>query len=279
MGNAQNITFSLAHNLINARMWHETQPLPDGNFILFGGYNGDEVNPVSYQSSEIYNYKNKTIQIGPSMNIPRYDFNSLVLHDGNIMALGGNNSSNQGILSCEIFDLLSNSWILVSSMQERHVGGKAIKLRDGRVLLVGGSTVTSEIYNSYTKLWSKVGPMNSIHGGGMTLTLLDGGQVLATGGETNPTSLELFDPSTNLWSKLPFTSIYKHQNHLAINLGGGGVLLAGSSYPDVVDQLGTEIVNPENSATIIKTGNLLGDVSFGRTVLLQNGAAFTYGIG
>lgn len=59
-----------------------------------------------------------------------------------------------------------------------------------------------------------------------TATLLDDGRVLVAGGESSPSSAELYDPVTDMWSSAgPLTA--GRYDHTATLLAGGQVLVAG----------------------------------------------------
>ncbi|MGH9282089.1 MAG: Kelch repeat-containing protein, partial [Acidimicrobiales bacterium] len=113
----------------------------------------------------------------------------------------------------------------------------ATRLRDGRVLVLGGlapgdytkaALTTAEIYEPAAGRWTSVAPMPSprqYH----RATLLADGRVLATGGYLEgklPTAVEIFDPATGAWSPtspMPFGRMA----HTATLLPDGKVLVAG----------------------------------------------------
>jgi N-acetylneuraminic acid mutarotase len=76
--------------------------------------------------------------------------------------------------------------------------GAALTLRDGRVLVLGGTTkagdtASAELYDPTTNRWSEAQPMLHAHGAGLTATLLRDGRVLVLGGGRTA-GAELFDP-------------------------------------------------------------------------------------
>jgi hypothetical protein len=76
--------------------------------------------------------------------------------------------------------------------------GAALTLRDGRVLVLGGTTkagptAAAELYDPTTNRWSEAQPMLHAHGPGLTATLLRDGRVLVLGGGRTA-GAELFDP-------------------------------------------------------------------------------------
>jgi hypothetical protein len=96
------------------------------------------------------------------------------------------------------------AWIPTGTMVTPR-GGKAVRLLDGRVLVVGGSNdaghnlTSAELYDPATGTWSATGtltaPGKKVGFGVDTATLLSDGRVLITGDST-----ELYDPATGTWT-------------------------------------------------------------------------------
>ena len=116
-------------------------------------------------------------------------------------------------------------WAIVPSMNTpRYIPG-AIRLLNGKVLIVGGLLANSsntpiasaELYDLSTNSWSSAGSM-SIPRYGQSAILLDDGKVLVWGGQTFGGAFvdtsEIYDPDTNTWALAGGTK-----------LSGGGVLL------------------------------------------------------
>ncbi|MFN8537956.1 MAG: kelch repeat-containing protein [Thermomicrobiales bacterium] len=95
-------------------------------------------------------------------------------------------------------------------------GFTATVLRDGRVLVLGGTTApgspgNAEMYDPVQRRWQAVSPM-SLGRSGHHAFLLPDGRVLALGGQVQssrtPMAVEVYDPGTDRWQ-------------LLANLGGG----------------------------------------------------------
>lgn len=278
IGYAQSISYSNGPSLSTARMEHQMQPLLDGRLLIMGGNNGVVSNYVYINSCEIYNSETNVSEAAPAMKDRRSNFMSEVLNNGNIIAIGGDYGQMFGRLSCEIFDNVTQQWSYTDSLTESHTGGKAIKLNDGRILVVGGYVAKSEVYDSFTKKWSLVGDMNVNHGRGMTLTLLTNGTVVAIGGDQAPTTIEIFSPTTNSWIILQNTTYYNHYGHGALLLPNGKVLIAGSGYSGSSDQTTSELYDP--TTNLITTGGYLSTNAFyNQLILLDNGRVLTLAMG
>src|SRR5215472_2320863 len=99
------------------------------------------------------------------------------------------------------------TWTRLTSLATGRIDQTATVLRDGRVLVVGGSTeaesnqlASVEIFDPKTNKWSAAAPMaypRARH----TATLLADGRVLAVGGlGPGRGNAEIYDPTANSWS-------------------------------------------------------------------------------
>lgn len=158
----------------------------------------------------------------------------------------------------------------------------ATRLRDGRVLIVGGEDskydmlASVEIYDPATETTTAAAPLpepRSHH----TATLLPNGQVLVVGGGQGSTislpsgdavlgSAVLYDPEANAWRPTG-DLIGKRAGHRAVALADGRVLVVGGGdrvgYPctarpgcTVAESIGTAEIYDPASGTFSKTGDL-----------------------
>jgi hypothetical protein len=102
-------------------------------------------------------------------------------------------------------------WIPVGSMGTPRTYHDAVRLLDGRVLVVGGSggefdAPTAELYDPVSGTWSATGNMLNPRAGFAPVLLLDGrvlvGDVAEEGSNGQPDvyGSELYDPATGIWS-------------------------------------------------------------------------------
>ena len=93
------------------------------------------------------------------------------------------------------------TWIQTGSMTTP-LDGPAVRLLDGRVLVVGGGDsgndpTSAELYDPATGTWTATGKMVKVaDAGGLNATLLSDGKVLVTG----PNSAQLYDPAGGTWT-------------------------------------------------------------------------------
>ncbi|MFN8513509.1 MAG: kelch repeat-containing protein [Chloroflexia bacterium] len=148
-------------------------------------------------------------------------FGGLVrLHDGRVMALGGMQQLAPDYFAASnvvgIYDPASDQWEFGPLLRDARDGFTATVLRDGRVLVLGGTTApgspgNAEMYDPVQRRWQAVSPM-SLGRSGHHAFLLPDGRVLALGGQVQssrtPMAVEVYDPGTDRWQ-------------LLANLGGG----------------------------------------------------------
>ena len=143
-------------------------------------------------------------------------------------------------------------------------GGPATLLADGRVLVVGGGSSSSELYDPGTGKFSPSGSMSTSRGSETATRLLDG-RVLIVGGQdgTDPfASAELYDPKTGTFSPTGSMAVGR-QGHTATLLTDGRVLIAGGYHSGMgavvpADALASElgIARPSSWPDPVHLGNL-----------------------
>ena len=124
---------------------------------------------------------------------------AVVLHDGRVLALGGNAGG------ADIFEPEHSIWSAAHAPLHDRNGQAIALLRDGRVLIAGGSYddgvdhSSAEIYDPATDRWSWTHPMNRKRSMFDAVTL-DDGRVLVVGGEPGRhVSAEVYDPRSSRW--------------------------------------------------------------------------------
>ena len=183
--------------------------LPDGSTDLFG----------FSTSAEIFDPPTNSWSLVGSMHVARGGMALLPLPHGMALAAGGCAFANQGIIaggaltSSEVFDPTTGAWTMTTPLPEPRCDASGLLLRDGRVLLTGGSvssflggSVTNAfIYDEPKHSWTAAG--STVPGGSAPILLPDGlvfvaaeqaGQMVG-----NVTSLvvggQVFDPGVGDW--------------------------------------------------------------------------------
>ena len=193
------------------------------------------------------------------------------LHDGRILAIGGHEYVNYGgylyILQqpadAELYDPATGEWSLVNGeMSTRRSHARAVVVKDGRVLVVGGFLLTGggwypyqdvplsavDIFDPATNSWAPAASMSNWHSAYRTnpfqVFLLGDGRVVAWDyaqwGSQFP---EIYNPATNSWDWF-----WGAVNGTPVALPDGRLMLivAGSDYGGA--QTATRIFDPVANA-------------------------------
>jgi hypothetical protein len=132
-----------------------------------------------------------------------------------------------------------NTWAMTTPMPTARDRAAAVRLRDGRVLVVAGSDPQAtpsdlsvvELFDPATSTWTSAGAIGAV-ASGFGLTLLTDGRVLRTGGFTGAVAplatAELFDPTTGSWTSTA-AMVTARFGHSAVLLTDGRLLVAGGT--------------------------------------------------
>jgi len=204
------------------------------------------------------------------------------LDDGTLLAAGGmiSTSGYQGLKSAERYDPKSNKWTAAGEMSQAHFRHRAVRLKDGRVLVIGGCGtswdnscmigVGADLYDPKTNSWSKANAMlvsRLLHA---ATRLLDG-RVLVLGGHDNlgvHTSLEIYDPQAGTWGSPAATLSTARLSATATTLPNGKVAIIGGS-DDTKALASIEVFDPATGA-ITKVAATLKQARFSHTATLLN---------
>ena len=235
--------FSINTSMAVARKEHSATLLANNKILIVGGR--DESGPLA--SAELFDRPTST----GGTYIPRFTLISCNLHTararhsacalqdrigphaGEVLVCGGIDQSGVVLSTAELYDPVIGCFVPSGSMttpRERHT---ATLLKDGRVLIVGGTKpegilASAELYEPATCTFQPIKSMSmprEFH----TATLLNDGRVIVIGGrgpEGPLNSAEIFDPVTNTFS--PGGSMTTaREGHTATLLEDDTVLVAG----------------------------------------------------
>ena len=161
------------------------------------------------------------------------------LLDGRVLATGGYDNAGIALAQAEIFSAVTGTWSLAASNVVARADHAATRLRDARILVVGGApslsscspNATAEIYDPTTNRWSLTGDLPIDGGTGMIAVLLRDGRVLAAGGNRCgriSSTAAVFSPSTNTWSTTAGRDVPR-AFHSAVLLADARVLADGGN--------------------------------------------------
>jgi hypothetical protein len=225
----------------------------NGRVVVLGGFNPQTGEPLG--QTVVFDPASSRWTDAAAIPEPRSDDVAVPLADGTLLVAagqGGNGVLHQLYRSTWIFDPSRNRWNRVGDLHTGRISPSAVRLTDGRVLLVGGSVVredlatavagqnpfqpvaTTELYDPSAKTWSTAGDL-SLTRGGLALAALPDGAALGVGGCFYPqnqagvtalSAAELFNPGTARWT-LTRSPPEGRCSPSAVGLADGRVLVIG----------------------------------------------------
>lgn len=247
-------TWTPTGELRSARRAHTLTKLADGRVLAVGGMPGRLGLPFRFlDSAEVYDpAKRRWSSTGP-LKEARSLHSATLLDDGRVLVAGGMGYPRPGVMrtlrSAELFDPETETWTGARPMTEARLGHPAVKLPDGRVLMVGGDTTIDvyrrigqafcELYDPVAENWAPTGSMRVPRRGHQAVLLADGA-VFTVGGNGpqlrtergyvafSQWRTEHYNPATGAWTtggNLPAGRTFHH----AVPLASGKVLLVGGT--------------------------------------------------
>ena len=180
-------TWTETGRLLTPRAFHTATLLLDGTVLAAGG-GVDSSRTNNYSSAELYHPASGLWKPTGELTRKRSHFTATLLPDGRVLAAGGVNASevDDATSTAELYDPATGRWISTKSMVTGRYGHSATLLRNGSVLVAGGSSglqdlSSTEIYSPASDVWTASFPMleaRLLH----TATSLGDGAVLIAGG-------------------------------------------------------------------------------------------------
>jgi hypothetical protein len=206
--------------------------LRDGRVLICGGtVNGDVGGVLS--STEIYDPGSHSFTATGSMTAAREGATATLLDDGRVLVAGGvqNIGFRSELASAEIYDPARGTFTPTAPMHTPREGHTATLLRDGRVLIAGGSDngvhtlASAEIYDPSSGAWTRTGDMTQPREAQVAVRLNSGKVLIAGGGRGDLPggyiayqTAEIYDPAAGAFTAL------RAQMHLD-RVGAGAMLL------------------------------------------------------
>ena len=162
---------------------------------------------------------------------------AVALPDGRALLAGGSSPNAVGEYipgaGAELYDPSTNAWTATAPMSTPRALASATVLRDGRVLVAGGTTkygewetATAELYDPATGTWAPAADMNEARMGHYAVALADGRVMVMGGGRYKHNTAEIYDPAANRWT--PTTPMPQPRGGAAVvRMSDGRVLVAG----------------------------------------------------
>jgi hypothetical protein len=229
--------FRPAGSLVEARSGHTVTPLPDGRVLFVGGVGRGW---TFLPSAELYDPATGRSESVGSMSVPRESHTATLLADGRVLIIGGHSGRRQNMevyASAEAFSPETRRFEPAGSLVTARHKHDAIRLADGRVLVIGGADRTDRVHYATTEIY---GPRSASFERGPSMAnrrykiagtsvLLPSGDVLVTSGAP---SAELLDLRTGAFREIPgrFPNAYRFA--ATAPLSGGDVLIVGGYSDD-----------------------------------------------
>ena len=225
--------FTPAGRLGSARADHIAVLLTTGQVLVAGGL-GEGWTYLS--TAELYDPTDGTFTATASMTVPRESHTAVRLEDGRVLVAGGHEGPRRHLrlhASAEVYDPATRTFGRVGDMVVRRHKHDAVLLRDGRVLVTGGSDerdgdgayVSTEFFDPGTATFV-AGPSmvhaRYKHQGSMVR--LPTGDVLVAGGAAN---VEVYDAKRNTFTAIPGDPRMPGLFSAVAQLGSGVVLITG----------------------------------------------------
>jgi hypothetical protein len=144
-------TWSVSSNTMietQSRFWHTATPLTSTQVLVTGGYGID--------STEVFDSDKNRWILPAKMTIDRRGHQATLLRNGKVLVTGGvkwqDKHPSVWLSTAEIYDPIENKWSQTDAMLSVRSNHTATLLKDGRVLVTGGSVAnaqylaTAEIY-------------------------------------------------------------------------------------------------------------------------------------
>ena len=204
-----------AGSMLQSREFHTAVALRDGRVLVIGGQGDDR---PYLATAELWDPSSDTF--GPAGALPeaRFDYTVTVLTDGRVLVVGGHDPDAEPpgddvgyvpLATAQIWDPATASFDWAGTLAEARLAHTATLLADGRVLVVGGGDgvwdpiASAEVWVPRTGSFEPAGTLAEARLA-HTATLLPDGLVLVAGGnETDPETVELWDPATRSFAEVP----------------------------------------------------------------------------
>lgn len=227
-------TFTLTKGMVTARSGHVATLLNNGRVLLAGGVGAGW---TFLADAELFDPNTNTFIETGGMTTARESHTATLLKDGSVLITGGHKGRRAAItiyLSIEIYDPSRGTFEAAGNLTIKRHKHDATLLRDGRVLIIGGSDERdgdgayrhAEIFDPATGTVTALKHYMNIARYKLqgTAILLKDGKVLISGGANRA---EVFDPTTESFSFVNGDMGTKRLFATATLLTNGHVLITG----------------------------------------------------
>jgi WD40 repeat protein len=217
------LRFAPVGPLVTPRSMAGVAALPDGRVLVAGGYPsglGVYGTADAMSSAELFDPKTLTFSPTGSMSTSRSMLSMAVLPDGRVFVSPG-----ESRMTVETYDPSTGTFSAAGTMSS-YGYGDAIALPDGRVVVLGGMSLSNR---GFAAVWDPASltfsPQRNPPGQVRSATLLDDGRILLLGDRSLGSRSSVYDPTTGETTSIrPFTKAWWPK---ATRLSDGRVLIVG----------------------------------------------------
>jgi hypothetical protein len=213
--------------MIAARFDHAAVLLPTGRVLMVGGI---ERNGVMQPSAELFDPATRRFAAtGRPLAQHGWGVTATLLKTEKVLVAGGSTGCDSPCYtaSAELYDPATGTFALTGKMTVPRAEARAVLLRTGEVLFVGGTPITgsnpvlsAELYHPLTGTFTSVGPTHLSDA--TQIVLLNDGKALVVGSS----GTDLYDPSTRRFMSTGPMTVPRSKFGGAL-LPDGRVLIAG----------------------------------------------------
>ncbi|MEE8104899.1 MAG: kelch repeat-containing protein [Planctomycetota bacterium] len=277
--------------LKQGRWFHRVSTLPNGRFLISGGYSG---NDSTTDALEVFDpVARKSTLLGTRMITARAAHVQIALPNGRVLLAGG---ESQGapfvpLAQCEILNSSDLSISPAPAMNFARSFAQAVVLDGGKILVTGGQSLDgatfvfrndAEIYDPVLNTWSVVPDVMGSPRAGHVTSRDPAGNIVIFGGSSSTLTADLYDPDSNSFTTPAVAPANPHLFGAFTRLPDGRPVVAGGSgtrgvtmwdvglgFLQATSDMAQERVFA--AAVAFENGNVLitGGTDFGTPVLLH----------
>jgi N-acetylneuraminic acid mutarotase len=257
-----------------------TVPLPNGDVLVVGGIDNDDPSVVR-TTTELIDPFSGTTEVLAGSFLGRVNHTATLSH-GLVVVAGGTErigSQWEPLDRVDVFDVSRKEWRAATPMNMPRSDHGAVVLRDGRVLVAGGTNGPPQIksveaYDPNTDKWTALADMPQARSQFSIATLKDGRVLVAGGlvfGQASSTSV-IYDPARNVWEAGPQMQAARVLN-TSVKLTSGDLLLIGGQR----DGGGSAERYDWRTNVFLPAGTLVQPRMLGAAVPMPNGRVMLVG--